>query len=98
MKTPKKHKPTSDEDISITDMIHFFMSHKKIILISGIIGTILSDLFANFTEKVYKGFVLISNAKISGAFVLNQKNTVTKLVMNSFYSKETFLNCNPDFY
>jgi hypothetical protein len=30
--------------------------------------------------------------------VVNPKITLTKLDMNTFYSKETFLNCNPHFY
>jgi hypothetical protein len=84
--------------MSIADIIHFFKSHKKMILICVIIGTILGGLYGNFTAPVYKGSVLISPAKIAGVFVVNPKVTVTKLDMNSYYSKEMFLNCNPDFY
>jgi hypothetical protein len=68
------------------------------ILIFVIIGAVLGGLYANFTTPVYTGSVLISPAKIAGTFVVNPKVTVTKLDMNSYYSKETFLNCNPDFY
>jgi capsular polysaccharide biosynthesis protein len=98
MKTPQNIQPSFDDEISIADIIHFFKSHKKMILIFVIIGTLLGGLYANFTEPVYKGSVLISPAKIAGTFVVNPKVTVTKLDMNSYYSKETFLNCNPDFY
>jgi LPS O-antigen subunit length determinant protein (WzzB/FepE family) len=98
MKTPQNTQPSFNDEISITDIIRFFKSHKKMILIFVIIGALLGGLYANFTEPVYKGSVLISPAKIAGTFVVNPKVTVTKLDMNSYYSKETFLNCNPDFY
>jgi capsular polysaccharide biosynthesis protein len=98
MKTPQNIQPSLDDEISIADMIRFFKSHKKMILIFVIIGALLGGLYANFTEPVYKGSVLISPAKIAGTFVVSPKVTVTKLDMNSYYSKETFLNCNPDFY
>jgi len=65
------------------------------ILIFVIIGALLGSLYVNFTEPVYKGSVLVSPAKISGDFVINPKITLTKLQTNSFYSKETFLNCDP---
>ena len=98
MKTPHNIQTSLDDEISITDMIDFFKSHKKMILIFVIIGALLGGFYTNFTEPVYKGSVLISPAKIAGTFVVNPKVTVTKLDMNSYYSKETFLNCNPDFY
>jgi LPS O-antigen subunit length determinant protein (WzzB/FepE family) len=98
MKTPQNIQSSFDDEISIIDIIRFFKSHKKIILIFVIIGALLGGLYVNFTVPVYKGSVLISPAKIAGAFVVNPKITVTKLDMNSYYSKETFINCNPNFY
>jgi capsular polysaccharide biosynthesis protein len=98
MKTPQNIQPSFNDEISIADIIHFFKSHKKMILIFIIIGALLGGLVGNFTAPTYKGSVLISPAKIAGTFVVNPKVTVTKLDMNSYYSKETFLNCNPDFY
>ena len=98
MKTPQNMQPSLDDEISIADIILFLKSHKKMILIFVIIGTLLGGLYANFKEPVYKGSILISPAKVAGDFVVNPKATVTSLEMNSFYSKETFLNCNPDFY
>ncbi len=98
MKTPQNIQPSFDDEISIADIIHFFKSHKKMILIFIIIGALLGGLYGNFTVPVYKGSVLISPAKIAGTFVVNPKVTVTKLDTNSYHSKETFLNCNPDFY
>ena len=98
MKTPQNIQPSFDDEISIADIIHFFKSHKKMILIFVIIGGLLGGLYGNFTEPVYNGSVLISPAKVAGAFVVNPRVTLTKLDMNSYYSKETFLNCNPNFY
>ena len=98
MKTPQNIQPAFDDEISIADIILFLKSHKKMILIFVIIGALLGGLVGNFTAPTYKGSVLISPAKIAGTFVINPKVTVTKLDMNSYYSKQTFLNCNPDFY
>jgi hypothetical protein len=98
MKTPQNLQPSFDDDISIADMINFFKSHKKMILISVIIGGIMGGLFANFTEPVYKGSVLISFAKVSGVSVVNPKVIASKSYMDNLYSKETFVNCNPYFY
>jgi hypothetical protein len=98
MTTPQKNQPAFDDEISLLDIIHFFKSHKKFILICIILGGILGGLFGSYTDPIYKGSTLVSPAKISGSFIVNPKVTVTKLDMNSYYSKETFLNCNPDFY
>ena len=98
MKTPQNIQPSFDDEISIADIILFLKSHKKMILIFVIIGGLLGGLYGNFTEPVYKGSILVSPAKFAGEFVVNPKVTLTKLDMNSYYSKETFLNCNPDFY
>ncbi len=98
MKTPQNIQPSFDDEISIADIVHFFKSHKKFILIFVILGGILGGLFGKNAGPMYKGSVLISPAKIAGQFVVDPKITLTKLDMNSYYSKETFLSCNPDFY
>ena len=98
MKTPQNIQPSFDDEISIPEIIHFLKSHKKMILIFVIIGTLLGGLYGNFSRPVYKGTILISPAKVAGEIIVSSKVTLTKLYMNSFYSKETFLNCNPDFY
>ncbi len=98
MSTPQKTQPSFDDEISISDIIHFFKAHKKFILICVILGGILGGLFGHITGPVYKGSVLVSPAKVAGNFVVDPKITLTKLDMNSYYSKETFLSCNPYFY
>jgi hypothetical protein len=98
MTAPKKNQPSFDDEISVADIVHFFKSHKKFISICIILGLLFGGLFGQISGPVYKGSVLISPARVAGAFVVNPKITITKLDMNSYYSKETFLNCNPDFY
>jgi len=98
MTTPQKNQPAFDDEISLLDIIHFFKSHKRFISICMALGLLLGGLFGQISGPIYKGSALVSPAKISGSFVVNPKITVTKLYMNSYYSKETFLNCNPDFY
>jgi len=98
MSTSQNTQSSFDEEISIADIIHFFKSHKKFIIFCVILGGILGGLLGKFTGPVYKGSVLVSPAKIAGQFVVEPKITLTKLDMNSYYSKETFLSCNPDFY
>jgi len=98
VKRPNNIEPSFNDEISIADIIHFFKSHKKMILICVIIGAILGCLFGNFSEPVYKGSAVFSPAKFSGAFIEKPKLTLRKLGLNSFYSKETFINCNTDFH
>lgn len=98
MSTPQKIQPSFDVEISISDIIHFFKAHKKFILICVILGGILGGLFGNITGPIYEGSVLVSPAKVAGDFLVNPNITLTKLNTNSYYSKETLLICNPEFY
>jgi capsular polysaccharide biosynthesis protein len=95
MKTPHNIQTSLDDEISIADMIDFFKSHKKMILIFVIIGTILGGLFAYFKEPSYKGSLLISPSKVFASLDANPKFNVANLGINS---KEVLLKCNPDFY
>ena len=61
-------------------------------------GGILGYLYGKLADPIYEGSVLISPAKVGGVFVVDPKITLIKLDMNSYYSKETFLACNPTFY
>ncbi len=87
-----------DDEISLLDIIQFFKGNLRGILFFVIIGGILGGFYGKNAGPIYKGSVLISPAKIAGKFVVDPKITLTKLDMNSYYSKETFLSCNPDFY
>ncbi len=49
-------------------------------------------------DPVYDGSVLVSPAIVAGNYVIDPKITLTKLNMNSYYSKETFLANNPTLY
>jgi hypothetical protein len=87
-----------DDEISLLDIIQFFKGNLRGILFFVIIGGILGGIYGKNAGPMYKGSVLISPAKVAGQFVANPEITLTKLNMNSYYSKETFLSCNPDFY
>jgi LPS O-antigen subunit length determinant protein (WzzB/FepE family) len=94
---PKNQTPFDDE-ISLLDIIQFFKTHFKNILFFIILGGILGYLYGKLAPPVYAGSVLISSAKVAGVLVVDPKITLTKLNMNSYYPKETFLACNPTFY
>jgi hypothetical protein len=95
--SPKNQTPFDDE-ISLLDIIQFFKTNFKRMLFSIILGGILGYLYGKLADPVYDGSVLVSPALVAGNYVINPKITLTKLHMNSFYSKETFLACNPTFY
>ena len=94
---PKNQTPFDDE-ISLLDIIQFFKTHFKRILFFIILGGILGYLHGKLADPIYEGSVLISPAKVAGVLVVDPKITLTKLDMNSYYPKETFLACNPTFY
>jgi hypothetical protein len=94
---PKNQTPFDDE-ISLLDIIQFFKTHFKRILFFIILGGILGGLYGKLASPVYDASILVSPAKVSGVVVVDPKITLTKLNMNSYYSKETFLACNPTFY
>ena len=95
--SPKNQTPFDDE-ISLLDIIQFFKDNFKRILFFIILGGILGYLYGKLADPVYDGSVLISPALVAGNYVIDPKITLTKLNMNSYYSKETFLACNPMFY
>jgi hypothetical protein len=98
MTTKPRAQTPFDDEISLLDIIKFLKGNLRGILFFVIIGGILGGILGKNTGPIYKGSVLISPAKISGQFVVDPKITLTKLDMNSYYSKETFLSCNPDLY
>jgi hypothetical protein len=94
---PKNQTPFDDE-ISLLDTIQFFKVNFKRILFFIILGGVLGGLYGKLASPVYDGSVLVSPALVAGNYVIDPKITLTKLNMNSYYSKETFLACNPTFY
>jgi uncharacterized protein involved in exopolysaccharide biosynthesis len=93
-----KNQSSFDDEISLLDIIQFFKTHFKRILFFIILGGILGYLYGKLAGPVYDGSVLVSPAKVAGMVVVDPKITLTKLNMNSYYPKETFLACNPTFY
>lgn len=98
MSTLQKNQPPFDDEISLTDIIKFFKDHAKRLLFFIFIGGILGGVLGKISGPVYEGSILISPAQVAGNYVIDPKITLTKLNMNSYYSKETFLACNPSFY
>ena len=94
---PKNQTPFDDE-ISLLDIIQFFKDNLKRILFFIILGGLIGFLYGKLAGPVYDGSVLVSPAIVAGNYVIDPKITLTKLNMNSYYSKETFLACNPMFY
>jgi uncharacterized protein involved in exopolysaccharide biosynthesis len=94
---PKNQTPFDDE-ISLLDIIQFFKVYFKRILFFIILGGLIGFLYGKLADSVYDGSVLVSPALVAGNYVIDPKITLTKLNMNSYYSKETFLACNPTFY
>jgi hypothetical protein len=94
---PKKQ-TSFDDEISLLDIIHFFKTHFKRILFFIVLGGILGYLYGKLAPPVYDGSILISPAKVAGVVIVDPRITLTKLNMNSYYPKETFLACNPTFY
>ncbi len=87
-----------DDEISLLDIIQFFKTNFKRMLFFIILGGTLGGLYGKLANPIYEGSALISPAKVAGNVVIEPKITLTKLNMNSYYPKETFLACNPTFY
>jgi hypothetical protein len=87
-----------DDEISLLDIIQFFKANHKRLITFSILGSLLGALYGKFAGPVYEGSMLLAPAKIAGSFVAGPKETITKLNMNSYYSKNTFMACNPEFY
>ena len=87
-----------DDEISLLDIIQFFKTNIRRILFFVMMGGILGGLYGKFADPIYEGSMLIAPAKVAGNFVNDPKEILTKLNMNSYYSKEAFLACNPMFY
>jgi len=87
-----------DDEISLADIIKFFRKNIKTLVSFILLGGLLGGLYGKFADPVYDGSVLVSPAMIAGDFVVEPKITLTKLNMNSYFPKETFMACNPTFY
>ena len=94
---PPKQTPFNGE-ISLFDIIKFFKGNLIWILLFIILGGTLGFLYGKIANPAYVGSILVRPAKVAGLMVIDPKTTLTKLNMNSYYSKETFLACNPKFY
>jgi hypothetical protein len=92
----KKQTPFDDE-ISISDIAQFFKKNFKRIVAFIVIGGILGICFGKFIGQKYLGTAIISPAKVAGIPVVDTKNLLTQLNINSYFSRENFSACNPKF-
>jgi hypothetical protein len=94
---PQKNSAPYDDKMSLLDIIKFFKANFKKIFLFTILGGFLGFLYQKSVTVEYTGQVLISPGIVAGKYIENSSIIVTKLNSNSFYSKETFLICNPSF-
>ena len=93
----QKNSAPYDDKMSLLDIIKFFKANFKKIFLFTILGGFLGFLYQKSVTVEYIGQVLISPGIVAGKYIDNSSIIVTKLNSNSFYSKETFLICNPSF-
>jgi hypothetical protein len=98
MATQNSPQTPFDDEISISDIIKFFRRNQKVLISFVFLGTLLGGLYGQFADPVFKGSMLLAPAQVAGKYVIDTPIVLTKLKMNSYYPKETFLACNPSFY
>jgi hypothetical protein len=94
---PQKNSVPFNDEFTLLDIIEFFKANFKIILLFMFLGCFLGFLSKKLISTEYNGSVLISPGIVAGKYIDDSRSIVTKLNSNSFYSKQTFLACNPSF-
>jgi hypothetical protein len=94
---PQKNPAPFNDEFTLLDIIEFFKANFKIILLFMFLGCFLGFLSQKLISTEYNGSVLISPGIVAGIYIDDSRSIVTKLNSNSFYSKQTFLACNPSF-
>jgi hypothetical protein len=99
MKTTHKVPPPNFyNEISIADILSFFKFHKKIIFVCILLGGLLGYFFEKNSLTNFEGKAYISMAKSNGYSLISPRAFLEISKQNSFYSKETILNCNFQLY
>jgi hypothetical protein len=93
MATQNSPQTPFDDEISLLDIIHFFKANFKRICLFAIMGGILGLIYGKLAGPIYNGQIFIEPAKYEGKYVNDQKALLSKLKMNLYFSKETFLTC-----
>jgi uncharacterized protein involved in exopolysaccharide biosynthesis len=85
---------TSEDELSLTEVIDFFRESWKQILVSGIIGGTLGVGYALISPSIYQATANIQVAKVAGSDVETPSVLVEKLKMPMYYTQSTFTACN----
>lgn len=92
----RRSNPSSfDDEISLLNLIQFFKTNFKIIVFFIVIGGTLAGLYGKFESPIYKGEMILYPPKISGKFLVEPEIIFSKIKLNSYFSKEVLLACNP---
>ena len=84
-----------DDEISLLNLIQFFKTNFKIIVFFIFLGGTLCGLSAKFESPIYKGEMILYPPKISDKFIVEPQIISSKIKLNSYFSKEVLLACNP---
>jgi hypothetical protein len=92
----RRNNPSSfDDEISLLNLIQFFKTNFKIIVFFIFIGGTLGGLYEKFASPIYKGEMILYPPKISGRVLENPEIILSRIKLNSYFSKEVLLACNP---
>ena len=77
-------------------LVSFFKINLKTIIFFSIAGAILGATYGKFAGPRYIGTLVIQPAQIANTIVTDPKLFLTQTEINSFFSDELLLACNPD--
>jgi hypothetical protein len=90
-----KSQSTFEDDISLSEAIQLVKTNSRILLSFILLGIIVGGIFGKFSTPEYTGSMVLAPAKINGKLIEEPSLIITKLNNNIYYTKETFLACNP---
>jgi hypothetical protein len=90
-----KSQSTFEDDISLSEAIQLVKTNSRILLSFILLGIIVGGIFGKFSTPEYIGSMVLAPAKINGKLIEEPGLIITKLNNNNYYTKETFLACNP---
>ncbi len=84
---------TTDDELSLIEVVDFFREGWKQIVVSGIIGGSLGVGYAYLAPSKYQASANIQVAKVAGADVEAPNILLEKLKMPMYYTQKTFTAC-----
>ncbi len=83
----------SDDELTLTEIIDFFIENWKKIITGSFIGGVLGVAYALITPAIYQATAYIQVAKVANADVENPAILVEKIKMPMYFSQNTFTEC-----